>query len=146
MKQRIIFIMVLLLTVMGEVRAEGTYTINITHGKILSTDDAFALSVLYLYEDVIKIFEDGNGNKDVTENVIPYGNHTLFRYDINTGKCSLPFQTSSANNFTQTLSPSTQALPDKAEHCQPRRTMNITLNNPGSPVPVIPMCRPAILL
>ena len=34
MKQRIIFIMVLLLTVMGEVRAAGTYTINITHGKI----------------------------------------------------------------------------------------------------------------
>ncbi len=110
MKQRIIFIMVLLLTVMGEVRAAGTYTINITHGKILSSDDAFALSVLYLYEDVIKIFEDGEGNKDVTQNVIPYGNITLFRYDINTGECSLPFTTSSANNFTQTLSPSTQAL------------------------------------
>ncbi len=110
MKQRIIFIMVLLLTVMGEVRAAGTYTINITHGKILSSDDAFALSVLYLYEDVIKIFEDGEGNKDVTQNVIPYGNITLFRYDTNTGKCSLPFTTSSANNLTQTLSPSTQAL------------------------------------
>ena len=77
--------MVLLLTVMGEVRAAGTYTINITHGKILSSDDAFALSVLYLYEDVIKIFEDGEGHKDVAQNVIPYGNITLFRYDINTG-------------------------------------------------------------
>ena len=102
--------MVLLLTVMGEVRAAGTYTINITHGKILSSDDAFALSVLYLYEDVIKIFEDGEGHKDVAQNVIPYGNITLFRYDINTGECSLPFTTSSANNLTQTLSPSTQAL------------------------------------
>ncbi|MBR0270004.1 MAG: BspA family leucine-rich repeat surface protein [Prevotella sp.] len=100
MKLRIIYIIILLLTMLGGARAENTFTIKVSHNYSLSYNERIALTVLANYEQAITITGSYNVSRDGVE---------LFSYDSNY-YISVPATTSSANNFTHTISASTQAL------------------------------------
>ena len=101
MKTRILFIiMALLLTIMGGARAAGnTFTIYVSDGETLTDNEYVALQVLANREQVITI-ESGH----VIHNGIE-----LFYFNSN-HLCTVPPTTTSANNFTHTLSAQTLAL------------------------------------
>lgn len=102
MKLRIIYIILLLLTMLGSARAENTFTIKVYYDKYISDNEAAALQVLAAYEHVITITESDN------QKIVKDSNGTtLFTYN---NWCVVPATTSSANNFTHTLSISTQGL------------------------------------
>ena len=101
MKTRILFIiMALLLTIMGGARAAGnTFTIYVSDGETLTDNEYVALQVLANREQVITI-ESGH----VIHNGIE-----LFYFNSN-HLCTVPPTTTSANDFTHTLSAQTLAL------------------------------------
>ena len=102
MKLRIIYIIILLLTMLGGARAENTFTIKVYYDKYISDNEAAALQVLAAYEHVITITESDN------QKIVKDSNGTtLFTYN---NWCVVPATTSSANNFTHTLSTTTLAL------------------------------------
>ena len=106
MKLRIIYIILLLLTMLGSARAENTYTIRVYENHDLSNDELNALQVLANYEQVLTITESSTNVCSVMYNGVE-----LFHYYSNYyRRCHLPATTSSANNFTHTLSISTQGL------------------------------------
>ena len=98
MKARIVIIMALLVAALGGAKAAGTYTINISQGYTLLSNDEIMLTAL-VTEQAITLEDSGN---DKVVKKKSDGTH-LFSYNTSTKKCSLPAATSSANNMTQAI-------------------------------------------